>query len=76
MRPPPARGTGGGGFIGNGSTICNGEFTPEPPAPQALDNWRRLGDVVSDIIARRYDLTRQHARVVAEHVFNCTGKEP
>ena len=41
---------------------------------QASDSWRRLGDVVSDIltttIARRYDVTRQHARVVAEAVLH------
>ena len=44
------------------------------------DNWRRLGDVVSeiliDVLARRYDVSRPYARVVVEHAFHCGGEKP
>ena len=46
------------------------------PAPE--DNWCRLGDVVSDIladvIARRHNVSQPYAHVVTEHAFNRTGK--
>ena len=53
-------------------------YTDPQHLNQAPDTWRRLGDVVSsilvDIIARRYDVTREHARVVVEHNFNIGDK--
>ncbi len=33
------------------------------------DNWQHLGDIVARIVARRYDLSRQYAHVVAELNF-------
>ncbi len=50
-------------------------------AGQATDpNWRRLGDVMSDIladvIAKRHDVSRPYTRVVAEHAFHCKGDAP
>ena len=48
--------------------------TPHRPTQPPPDNWRQLGAVVSDVlpnlVARRFDLTRQHARAVVEHNFN------
>ena len=58
--------------VGRSRCVSSPDFKLSAAAGQATapeDNWRRLGDVVSDIIARQYDLTRQHARVVAEHNF-------
>ena len=61
--------------------VWNPDSSLSPAAGQATDpNWRRLGDVVSDIladvIARRYDVSRLYARVVVEHAFHCAGEEP
>jgi hypothetical protein len=37
--------------------------------PDQPDNWQHLGDIVARIVARRYDLSRQHAHIVVENHF-------
>ena len=49
---------------------------PSAAGQATEDNWRRLGDVVSDLIALRHDVSRPYARVVVEHAFHCAGEEP
>ncbi len=61
------------------STAVRQATAPEDQGGEE-DNLCRLGDVVSeilaDVIARRYDVSRPYARVVVEHAFHCAGEEP